>query len=693
MDKLPQTYALFIGIDQYLPNTRPGNTQKYESLHGCVRDAVRMKEFLQHRLALPDTHMIMLLAPNTTPITSTELAVPHHQFPTYSAIVAAFQRITEMGQPGDMLFIYYAGHGARTASSVPEYKKTDEVLIPMDACSPQGRYLHDVELAYLLKKMGDAGLVVTLIIDSCFSGGTTRGLGNMTIRGTGSIDSDPPRSASLVASSQILAENWSHLPNGVLHRSHWFPATTAYVLLAACRATEQAYEYPLDSYNGHGVFTYWLLEAFEHMSPNATYQMVHARVLAQVHAQYERQTPLILGEAERLVFGSQTRHSEYAATVLKIDMEQRQLLLNVGEAHALVRKGAKFAIYPAEVTDFAQVERCLAIVEIVDLGGINSSARIVDILSPIWIEPGAKAVLRDPGTVRLQRSVQLFYNKDIPPAIPQREALSAVEDAIRRQHTNFVYVATKDEVTDYQIAINEEGFYEIWDPAGMLIETLHPILSISEPRAADKLVQRLIHLTKYRNIQQFENTDPFSLLTRKFQVTLKGKQAQYTMGQRPDPVPFDATTGNPTLKPGEWTFVCIKNASRWTLNITVFDLAPDWSITKVFPDDEAAHALDPGEEFIFELQADLPNGLTRATDTLKVFATLRSTDFQWLELPALDKLVHKRSTHDRVSGNPLEELLFALMQEAPATRDLRPGLHPGWEWTTAQLEIDVCSDY
>jgi hypothetical protein len=38
---------------------------------------------------------------------------------------------------------------------------------------------------------------------------------------------------------------------------------------------------------------------------------------------------------------------------------------------------------------------------------------------------------------------------------------------------------------------------------------------------------------------------------------------------------------------------------------------------------------------------------------------------------------------------PLETLLFALMEEVPDTRTLKPGIRPDREWITVQLEVDI----
>lgn len=678
MTGTPQTYALLIGIDEYLPNTLPGNA-RYESLMGCVRDVTRMEELLRSRLGLPDRHIIKLLAS----LGSHEM---EEQRPTYTNMIAAFQKLVEIAQPGDFIYIYYAGHGGRVPSLVPEIKQIDESLVPVDIGTPGARYLRDVELACLLKQMGDRKLMVTIILDCCFSGGATRGLGGVTVRGLHTIDMTPRPTESLVAAREVLVDTWRSLSGGTTRGFHWIPDSGGYVLLAACRATECAYEYPFGGHDGHGVFTYWLLDALRHAGPDHTYKMVLERVLAKVHAQFERQTPLILGEANRLVFSSGALQPEYAVTVIAAEMDQRRMLLQAGAVHA-VSKGAKFAIYSQGVIDFSRVEKCLAVVEITQLGSTESWARIIDIFNSDPIEPGAQAVLRDPGGVRFQRSVLLVHRNDLLPPIEQARALNGVRQAIEHQNSRFVQLAGRDQAVDFQVAINDQGNYEIWDPAGEPIANVRPALHIGEDRAAEGLAQRLTHLAKYRNIQQLDNTDEYSPLTGKLLLTPLGKQSEYDPVDPPAPEPFDDPAGI-LLKDEEWVFLRIKNASSQPVNITGFDLAPDWSITQVFPLDTSYETFDPGEERILSLQAVLPPGYTEATDVLKLFATIGSTDFQWLQLPALDRPAQSRGISG-IPGNPLEELLFALVVEAQGTRTLIPGVRPTREWVTAQLEVRI----
>ena len=102
---------------------------------------------------------------------------------------------------------------------------------------------------------------------------------------------------------------------------------------------------------------------------------------------------------------------------------------------------------------------------------------------------------------------------------------------------------------------------------------------------------------------------------------------------------------------------------------------------------------DPGQEQLLPLRASLPEGYTEGTDILKVFATVGTTNFRWLELPSLDQPPVKKSGTRGGPSDPLEQLLASVAEEPPegATRNLDPAAYPSKEWIAAQVEVRVRS--
>ena len=97
--------------------------------------------------------------------------------------------------------------------------------------------------------MVDKGLIVTIFLDSCHSGGSTRGPVKAAVRGLSTIDTTDRLKDSLVASNDELISTWSELfktdkpaTRNITRTSGWLPEARGYTLLAACRQHESAIE-------------------------------------------------------------------------------------------------------------------------------------------------------------------------------------------------------------------------------------------------------------------------------------------------------------------------------------------------------------------------------------------------------------------------------------------------------------------
>jgi len=708
MARSKNMWALLIGVDCYMDNRLP-NGSWYPSLTGCVRDVRKVDQFLRTRLGLTDERILKLTASNTElrpndrdparrPIEPPEF------WPTYENMVSMFNRLAREADSGDQIYIHYSGHGGRTRTCYPELKgahQFDEAVVPTDIGSPEARYLRDVEIAYLLQQMVEKGLIVTIVLDSCHSGGATRGNSGAVPRGIDGPDTSVRRSDSLVASSAELRASWHAAAGtrGLKPGSGWLLEPQGYTLLAACRAQESAFEYPFDSGEENGALTYWLLDSLKQIAPNMSYKLLHDRIVAKVHAQFEAQTPQLQGEGARAVFGSHEIQPVYAVPVIQVDDAGGRVRLNAGQAQ-FIRKGAQFIIYPRGTNDLSATETRLALAEVEqEPGATDAWASLTSRLRDAPVEQGAQAVLIDPCMVRLRRSVVLTTREDLPQTIDQRTALARVREVMRQRGGGFAPLAGAGEAAAFQVAVNERSEFEIWDAAGAAFANLIPVLAIDDPTAPATLSQRLVHLAKYRNVQELDNHDLLSPLAGQLMVELAGKAVAYDRADKAEPQPFDAPGSTPEVKPGEWIFVRIRNLlPRITnqpranvLNITVLDLDSNWAITQIYPSRPGALfvPLDPESEVVLPFQTSLLAGSDPTIDVIKVFGTAGTTNFRWLELPAIDCPVLGNSGARGSPASPLEALLAAIVVQDPHTRTLNTASFASGEWITAQVEVRV----
>jgi hypothetical protein len=134
------------------------------------------------------------------------------------------------------------------------------------------------------------------------------------------------------------------------------------------------------------------------------------------------------------------------------------------------------------------------------------------------------------------------------------------------------------------------------------------------------------------------------------------------------------------------------------LNVAVLNLQSDWGITQIFPAGAgASDIVQPGKSFELTFETYLPEGYREATDVMKVFATQKTTNFRWLELPALDRPSLPRAASRGPSNDPLERLMNAFTDhKAPSREEMRTlavrflsvtGIEK--TWAVAQVEICV----
>ncbi|MBD1849506.1 caspase family protein [Leptolyngbya sp. ST-U4] len=701
-------HALLIGIDYYQPN------KFYKSLKGAVRDINLVDTFLRQTLEIPPERIRKLTSPNQEDAVLLEARSAQDEEPTYENIIRAFSEITETAEPGEQVYIHYAGHGGNPQTVYPNLKQgsnqKDEGIVPMDIGDlPEGRYLRDVEMTTLLKRMTDKGLIVTVVLDCCNSGGATRG--DAEIRSSELPDTLPRTDKSSVAEREELERNWLASTRNRLVGAAGLPQSREYVLLAACRPSEYAYEYAVNGgTERHGALTYWMIDTLSSIATSGqplTYKLLHDRINAQIQSKFPQQLPMIMGESDRLVFGSDQWSTPYTVAVIKVDSTRTQITLNAGQAQG-VSKGTRFSIYPLNTTDFTEKERQVAIVELTRVDASASTARVLKpeeggIKVEGKIESGAPAIMVS-APIDLIRRVRFFDQKqegeqehELPSNLVQRQA-TALESVRQALAGNGWVVEVKEgESAHYQVAVGREGEYEI--NIGTPLQNLRPPLSIDDSTAPQRVVDRLVHLAKYQAVQSLDNSG--SKLSQAIEVELL----------REDGTPFD-TLQNLVVKNDEVVILRLTNQGSQSLKVAVLDLDPTWAIWQIPIGgmESPFFSLERGQKQEIMLRMSVPDDefYQQTKETLKVFAVQKGlADFRWLTLPPLDEPQEPRGaeleqaleaenavTRGEAEGvNPLNQLLAAIgadLDKAPqVTRAATMVVDPRQEWVTKQIQIVV----
>jgi hypothetical protein len=690
-NQTPNFYALLIGINFYFPHRLPEGNY-YKNLRGCVRDINHVETYLKDTFKLTFDQIIKLTA---TASENPNLPQESPEFlPSYENIVAKFKEITAKAQPQDQVYIHYSGHGGRAKTiyeTLKGYAALDEALVPCDIGQPNSRYLRDLELAKLLEDMVEKELVVTLVLDSCHSGGATRELETeeWNVRGGGFVDITPRPTDSLVASLQELAENWQTstensrnitVVNGLL------PEPKGYTLFAACRDHEAAYEGVFEGTERNGALTYFLLKALQQYGTEISVEDLYNRIANQICPCFNgRQTPMLRGEMDRTFFGGKSVALSRNTVVMKVDVKQNRVQLQMGQASG-IKKGAEFEIFKFRTRDFEEQENRVATVKVIELGASDCWAEVTALhgmrtinhqldqgmIDRGMFEIGSPAVYVSPGLKQI-RKVRVL----IPELQLQLEQVKTQVEG--HCWIEFCSEEETDKNVDYFVSLNS-GEYWILDANKEPVKNLLFPIKIDEAEATTRLINRLIHVARYETILELDNEDAFATLNGKLKVEL-------IKSVKREQVVLNSDGQVPVLEEGERVVLRIHNESKRVLNISALILQADLSIVKFYPQGSPFEPVDPGQSEETRLDSVLPENYQEGVDVIKVFATIDATNFQLLELPTLDQ--SRKGFGNQKPTNALEQLLSAVVDEDNPQRNIRVVSDASEEWTTEKVEVVV----
>jgi hypothetical protein len=402
----PVRRALVVGINTYengklrkaayrverpvvprLPIMGAGERSAFQNLEGAVNDAVDFAALLQ-KYGFDERNIELLTEEKATA----------------QNILDRFQKrlIDESTCPGDVSVFFYSGHGseirniARPENSTDAY---DQTLVPYDA--PDGAAdIRDKELVRLYMAAAKKGIWLTIVADSCHSGGLSRGAALFS-RGK-----DAPKDPRYV-NDKGIPEDPTRKDSGVPH---------PVLVLAAAYEKEEAREDDTGD-QPHGIFTKALLEKLRDHPDNEAIGAIFTDVQASVAGRYVDQHPQIFGEGRGQLdlFGAPA-NSTRGMTV--------RFVRNNPDGTYRLDRGTVSGLY----------EDCLLRSEGKDSNGLRFriiKARLAD--SDAQIQDGSAASLRPGDRFRLDRwvvpqnnALVIYYERNGPPLEELVKAASLV---------------------------------------------------------------------------------------------------------------------------------------------------------------------------------------------------------------------------------------------------------------------------
>ena len=302
--------ALILGIDTYQPT---GTTAQhdascvygrcelgsFENLEGAVNDAQSMADVLTGpKFGFPADNVVMLTNPGPKRARSGVVVLPADQT-THDGILAAMKKyLVDVPQRGDTVVFYDASHGSLRVNAAGEKLTVrdeggklvyvDSTLVPSDAY--KGGYdVRDREMTRIFNAALDKGIHLTVIFDSCHSGGATRGL----VAG---------RQRSLPYDPRPINDPPDTLANGQRVTPPTERAENPALVFSAVQQDQEANEADAtpDMPEAHGAFTAALVETLQILPADAPSSLVYQRVKAMLEGSgFANQEPDLDASAAR----------------------------------------------------------------------------------------------------------------------------------------------------------------------------------------------------------------------------------------------------------------------------------------------------------------------------------------------------------------------------------------------------------
>lgn len=301
--------------------------------------------------------------------------------PTRDAIRRAVQELTEDAGEKDIVVIFYSGHGSEFVGSGPLVGHRFQTIVPHDSGrggDSQNRDIFDTEVDLWTKRLNEKTRYVTLIFDSCHSGGVadaSRSGVNLDSRRVGA-DRRPVEEAF---EGRAMVEELRRSLDERAPRRHpsrgtsaepergpsgWIRSARSAIVLAACRAHQESFETE-SSGKPYGRFTHELARALE-----TTAETRWSRVFPSVLEAFRNEVQQPQREADGPLFaeGEVDPDDVYPPKVIEL----KKLAVVVGIDYGREDNQGGFAPLKTAVADaenVAQVLRDEQHYEIVGLGG------------------------------------------------------------------------------------------------------------------------------------------------------------------------------------------------------------------------------------------------------------------------------------------------------------------------------------
>jgi len=540
-------------------------------------------------------------------------------------------------RPNDIVLLHFSGHGSQMIDvSGDELDGLDETIVPYDSRQGDVFDISDDEINGLLSELTRKTPNVVLILDSCHSGSASRAaLTGNTVRQIPPDTRQPPKPESFARSERGIVEQ----PGSFLENSN-------YVLISGSDANELSNE---SSFAGkrHGALTYFLVQAMLNAPADTTYRDLMDEVKVEVSLRFTSQHPQLEGAgAENVVFGSQRLDTR--AYLLVEPAGGRQVVVSAGEIFGL-RPDTRLRVFPPGTKSFKS-DASVAEVKLTDVqiyeshGEIQGAGRVV---------PHSRAILQE---IRPPDSwLGIYLDTTVPPNLAQ----SLKAELRDYESVRFVQKSDAADLRVYQASgqVNIEG---------RDLDLLHSF-PVDKPNVGDDILQRIVHWSRWFALLHLANPSPSVSVDLRL--------------IRPGATASDLQTQHVTE--GTEVTVAVTSRSNEDLYVVLLDLAPDGSVSVLYPKANIPDSLPPGKTLQIKVGTSVPPGRRRSADVVKVIATTKPIPSGVFRLGPVPRSAAPAARGDE---SPLEK--FLRLSTQGLTRNLSSVDVEGWVTTQRILAVE-----
>lgn len=660
-------YAILIGIDAY----------KDRPLKGCVNDVLGIQKILEQQSHATISVFTATSQARVSTDNDFQLMEGGNQLPTHGNVTSAVRRIREQAREGDSVYIHYSGHGTCDPPNPAEVDDNKSnrytgnlALVLLDENDPARVKCWPGPLfAASINGLVAKGLIVTVVLDCCFSAAVYRNSDDTDIRyfpynakaswATGTED-DEIQAVRSAMRRVSMSPSWLIDPQG-------------YSLLAGCGPTEIALEVKVRG-QVFGKLSHFLCELLRSHGVRRRQTNIYSHLRAMFWERPGRlpQTPVLYGKKEQFFLGnpplSRDRTSVYGpneesgdeVAIIPIALEEGgQVRMLAGEAHGF-SDGDDVVLYPDSMSDpamhplRANIRKVYSVTSVLDIGDDTEGDNISSVN---WV---AKPLVR--------RTLSNFV-------ISLDHSLVDLElwRATFAQRSLVEYDAAQHRKPHFYVRVREDSsrsasMYEILSASGRQLTNMPPMPT--SHTEIDDVAAVLSHLAKYEMAlglmnNKLRSNDSFRASFEVYATTRSG--VKHLPGQ---------TMHLQERRGRGHTFeihVRIEDWAKQDLFVYIYSLGPQWEVEHVHKGtldvvprpqsikEQHGRAFSP--TYSRKLRTWVPEALKKegcreSNDVIKVFVTARSTAFDLLELPVVG-LPHKKGSERGASEQ----------QSKPVTKD------------------------